>query len=68
MTNAKRIITVGPATHPSWPMAHAKERTPEPITAVIICDEAVQKVPQEPRDLLLDFSIPTYNNLGFPNN
>ena len=53
MTNAKRIITVGPAIQPSWPMAHAKERTPEPITAVIICDEAVQKVPKEPRAMQL---------------
>lgn len=45
MTKAKRIITAGPATQPSCPIAHANERTPEPITAVIICDVAVQKVP-----------------------
>ena len=30
---------------PSWAMAHAKDSTPDPITAVIMCDVAVQKVP-----------------------
>lgn len=45
MTKAKRSITVGPATQPSCPIAHAKDSTPDPITAVIMCDEAVQKVP-----------------------
>lgn len=45
MTKAKRSITVGPATQPSCPIAHANDSTPDPITAVIMCDEAVQKVP-----------------------
>lgn len=38
-------MTVGPATQPSCPIAQANDNTPEPITAVIICDVAVQKVP-----------------------
>lgn len=42
---AKSARTIGPATQPSCAIAHAKESTPDPITAVIICDVAVQKVP-----------------------
>ncbi|RWW44702.1 hypothetical protein BHE74_00049517 [Ensete ventricosum] len=38
-------MTAGPATHPSWPIAHAKESTPEPITAVTMCALAVHTVP-----------------------
>lgn len=43
---AKSIRTVGPAIHPSCAMAHARERTPDPITAVIMWAVAVQKVPE----------------------
>lgn len=45
MTKAKRISTVGPATQPSCAIAHANDNTPDPITAVIICDDVVQKFP-----------------------
>ena len=38
-------MTAGPAIHPSWAIAHANERTPEPITAVIMWALAVQTVP-----------------------
>jgi hypothetical protein len=41
--NAKR--TAGPATQPICAIAHASDRTPEPITAVIICALAVNHVP-----------------------
>lgn len=46
MTAEKRTITAGPATHPSWAIAQAKDNTPEPITAVIMCALAVQTVPK----------------------
>jgi len=38
-------MAAGPATQPSCAMAQARERTPEPITAVIMCALAVQNVP-----------------------
>lgn len=37
--------TAGPATQPNWAIAHASDNTPDPITAVIICALAVNKVP-----------------------
>lgn len=40
-------MTAGPAAHPSCPIAHANDSTPEPMTAVMICDVAVQKVPYQ---------------------
>jgi len=49
MTKAKRIITAGPATQPSCPIAHANNSTPDPIIAVIMCDVAVQKLPAPPQ-------------------
>lgn len=41
--NAKR--TAGPATQPICAIAHASDKTPDPITAVIICALAVNHVP-----------------------
>ena len=35
----------GPAAHPIVLMAHARERTPEPITAVMMCAPAVNQLP-----------------------
>lgn len=42
---AKRNKVRGPAIHPSCAMAHPSERTPDPITAVMICALAVHTVP-----------------------
>jgi hypothetical protein len=42
---AKSSRITGPATQPSWAIAHANERTPEPITAVMMCAAAVHTVP-----------------------
>jgi len=41
----KAISTAGPATHPSCAIAHAKDNTPDPITAVIMCALPVIHVP-----------------------
>jgi len=38
-------MTVGPAIQPSWAMAQANDSTPDPITAVIMCELAVQTFP-----------------------
>lgn len=35
----------GPAIQPNWAVAHAKDNTPEPITAVIIWALVVNTVP-----------------------
>lgn len=40
-------MTAGPATQPSWPMAHASDNTPDPITAVIMCALEVHTVPEK---------------------
>lgn len=45
MTIAKSTIEAMPIIHPNWAMAHAKESTPAPITAVMICALAVHGVP-----------------------
>lgn len=42
----KAMRTAGPATHPNWAIAHARDKTPDPMTAVIICALAVTKVPE----------------------
>jgi hypothetical protein len=39
-------MTAGPATQPSWPMAHASDNTPDPITAVMMCALEVHTVPE----------------------
>lgn len=41
--NIKRVEI--PPIHPSCAVAHASERTPEPMIAVIICALAVHTVP-----------------------
>ena len=41
--NKKRIT--GPATHPICAIAHAKESTPDPMTAVTMCADAVIQFP-----------------------
>lgn len=41
---------MGPAIQPNWATLHARERTPEPITAVIIWATAVQEVPAQERE------------------
>lgn len=51
---AKRARTVGPATQPSCAIAHANDRTPDPITAVIICDVEVQKVPAPKHQVIIE--------------
>ena len=33
---AKQRNATGPPIHPNWEVLHARERTPEPITAVMI--------------------------------
>lgn len=43
----KAMRTAGPATQPSWAMAHARDSTPDPITAVMICALAVIHVPSQ---------------------
>lgn len=42
---AKEIIIAGPAIQPSCPIAHARDSTPEPITAVMMWELAVIKFP-----------------------
>ncbi|URE48304.1 hypothetical protein MUK42_32645 [Musa troglodytarum] len=42
---AKSIRATGPAIQPSCAIAHAKDSTPEPMTAVTICELAVHTVP-----------------------
>ena len=36
---------MGPITHPICAMLHANDSTPDPITAVITCADAVHTVP-----------------------
>ena len=38
---------MGPATHPIVLMAHARERIPDPMTAVMMCAPAVNQLPVE---------------------
>jgi hypothetical protein len=38
-------MTAGPAAHPSCAIAHASDRTPDPMTAVMMCALAVHTVP-----------------------
>lgn len=45
MIPAKARIDKGPAIQPSCAMLHARDRTPEPMTAVIIWAMQVQIVP-----------------------
>lgn len=42
----KIIRTAVPVTQPSCAIAHARDRTPDPITAVIMCALAVSNVPE----------------------
>lgn len=42
---AKSARARGPAIQPSCAVAHAKDSTPEPMTAVTICELAVHTVP-----------------------
>jgi hypothetical protein len=42
---AKSSRITGPATQPSWAIAHASDSTPDPITAVMMCADAVHTVP-----------------------
>ena len=46
--NMKRMI--GPAAHPIVLMAHARERTPDPITAVMMWAPAVTQLPAAQTD------------------
>lgn len=43
--SAKSIMDKGPAIQPSWAVLHARDKTPAPITPVIICAVAVHMVP-----------------------
>lgn len=47
VTEAKAIMHNGPAIQPSWAILHARDRTPAPITPVIMCANAVHMVPNE---------------------
>ena len=42
---AKTIMSNGPAIHPSWATLHARDKTPAPITPVIIYAIEVHMVP-----------------------
>jgi hypothetical protein len=42
----KIIIVTGPKSHPSCAVDQARESTPEPMTAVIMCALAVHTVPE----------------------
>ena len=44
---AKAIMSNGPAIHPSWATLHARDKTPAPITPVIIYAIEVHKVPSQ---------------------
>lgn len=57
VTDANASIVKGPAIHPSRDMLHAKDSTPEPITAVMICANAVHTLPDRSNILLL---LPNY--------
>ena len=46
MIIAKMMRVVGPTIHPSLEMLHANDNTPDPITAVTICADAVHTVPK----------------------
>lgn len=41
----KKSMTEGPITQPSCAIAHANDNTPDPTTAVIMCELVVQTVP-----------------------
>ncbi len=45
VTTANKKRTTGPATHPICAIAHAKESTPDPMTAVTMCADAVIQFP-----------------------
>ena len=45
MTTANSSNTTGPISHPIWAMLHARDSTPDPITAVITCADAVHTLP-----------------------
>lgn len=45
MTMAKQSMDTGPAIQPSWAVLHARESTPEPMTAVMMCATQVHIVP-----------------------
>ena len=44
---AKAIMSNGPAIHPSWATLHARDKTPAPITPVIIYAIEVHTVPSQ---------------------
>jgi hypothetical protein len=44
---AKSIRVTGPTTQPSCAVAQARESTPEPMTAVMMCALAVHTVPDK---------------------
>jgi hypothetical protein len=46
----KAMRTAGPATQPNCAIAHAKDSTPEPITAVMIWALAVSHVPLKKKE------------------
>ena len=46
VTAAKNTIAGRPAIHPSCAILHPSGKTPEPITAVMICAIAVFNVPE----------------------
>lgn len=57
-------MTAGPATHPSWATAQARERTPEPITAVMIWALAVHTVPVVGKEQRIRTSKTNHNNMN----
>ena len=58
---AKAIMSNGPAIQPSWATLHARDKTPAPITPVIICAIEVHRVPlQKVRWILAQKVATTY--------
>lgn len=45
VTTAKQSMVIGPAIHPNCAVHQARDRTPAPITAEMMCATAVHKVP-----------------------
>ena len=44
-TREKAARMAGPATHPRVDIAHARDKTPDPMTEVIMCAVVVKEVP-----------------------
>lgn len=52
VTAANAIRTAGPAIQPMVEIAHGSDKTPEPITVVMMCAVIVMEVPEHSADLV----------------